>query len=131
MSYRPRLLTLGLAGLLLAGCGPAGPPTYEVSGTVTWNGQPLPAGDIIFQPVDGTVAPDPGKIRQGQFRFRAKAGLKKVVIYATRAGKYDSVMQSYEREAYLPARYNTHTELTAVVTPGGANHFDFPLEGKP
>jgi hypothetical protein len=129
MTYRPRLLRLTLAGLFLAGCGPSGPPTYEVSGTVTWNGQPLPAGDITFEPVDPSVTPDHGKIRKGQFQLRAKAGAKKVVIIATRPGKYSSVVQSYEREAYLPARYNTHTELTAEVKPDGVNRFDFPLEG--
>ena len=41
---------LVLVGLSLAGCGRSGPPRYELSGTVTYGGQPLPAGVIFFDP---------------------------------------------------------------------------------
>jgi hypothetical protein len=43
----PGLAVLG--GLLLAGCG-RGPTLYHVSGRVTYDGQPLPAGVIYFDP---------------------------------------------------------------------------------
>ena len=43
----PGLAVLG--GLLLAGCG-RGPTLYQVSGRVTYDGQPLPAGVIYFDP---------------------------------------------------------------------------------
>ena len=36
--------------LLLAGCGEAGPARYDVSGSVTYDGKPLPAGRISFEP---------------------------------------------------------------------------------
>jgi hypothetical protein len=47
-----------LAGLL-AGCAPRGPALYDVSGTVTYDGKPLPAGQVYFEPdaakgTDGT-----------------------------------------------------------------------------
>ena len=49
-SYRPfSLLGMVLAGPLLAGCG-GGPEFYTVSGTVTFRGAPLPAGEIRFAP---------------------------------------------------------------------------------
>lgn len=45
-------LLLGLA--CLNGCGGAdGPPRFQVSGSVTHAGQPVPAGSIMFQP-DGS-----------------------------------------------------------------------------
>lgn len=36
--------------ITLAGCGPSGPKTYSISGSVTYNGQPVPSGSIIFTP---------------------------------------------------------------------------------
>ena len=41
-----------LLAMTLAGCsgGPAPPPTVQVSGTVTYNGQPLTSGQVLFQP---------------------------------------------------------------------------------
>jgi hypothetical protein len=38
------------AMMFLTGCGESGPPRYHVSGTVTYKGQPVPVGSIIFQP---------------------------------------------------------------------------------
>ena len=43
-------LGLVAALLLAAGCGEAGPARYHVSGKVTFNGQPVPAGQIVFEP---------------------------------------------------------------------------------
>jgi hypothetical protein len=117
---------------LMAGCGPSGPRTYEVSGTVTWNGKPLPQGDIVFLPVDGAVAPDAGKIVDGRFTFRARAGKKRVEIHASRAeGPVDPVMKTAPRKSYIPPRYNAHSILQAEVTPGGENRYAFELTDKP
>jgi len=41
----PLFLTTGLAALVLAGCGG---PRGTVSGQVKYNGQPLPAGEVVF-----------------------------------------------------------------------------------
>ena len=43
-----RLLLLSL--LLLVGCGGSDRTLYHVEGTVTFDGQPVPAGTIIFEP---------------------------------------------------------------------------------
>lgn len=41
------MLALGL----LAGCGgPAGPARYDVEGVVTYDGKPVPAGRVVFEP---------------------------------------------------------------------------------
>ncbi len=36
--------------LYLTGCGESGPTRYGVSGTVTYKGEPVPYGDIVFEP---------------------------------------------------------------------------------
>jgi len=122
---------IGFALLITAGCEPAGPKDYPVSGTVTWNGQPLPEGDVLFTAAQGIETPDPGKVVDGKFTFRAKEGQKKVEIRATREeGAPDSVMGAPMRRQYLPARYNDATTLTAEVTPAGPNEFRFELMDK-
>ena len=55
MSYMQRL---GLVAVItgtsfLGGCGEAEPARYNVSGKVTYKGQPLPAGIIFFDPDAG------------------------------------------------------------------------------
>jgi hypothetical protein len=95
---------------------------------VTWEGEPLPEGDIIFAPADGAGVPDAGKISAGRFAFRAAPGAKRVEIYAHReVGPPDPVMGQARRESYIPPRYNDQSILTAEVGPGGEDHFRFDL----
>lgn len=57
------LAVLGLS--CLAGCGGSGdPPTVPISGTVTYKGEPIKAGQVRFTPVDPkTTRPAEGKIQ--------------------------------------------------------------------
>src|SRR5262245_247161 len=45
----PARLLLGIGLALLAGCG-GGPKRLHLSGQVLYNGQPVPAGEIYFDP---------------------------------------------------------------------------------
>ena len=42
--------TVVLGLLALSGCGPGAERLYRVSGTVTYGGQPIPKGNIFFDP---------------------------------------------------------------------------------
>lgn len=44
------LLLLGSACLVMLGCAEQGPQRYDISGTVTYKGQPIPAGTVQFVP---------------------------------------------------------------------------------
>lgn len=126
----PSALALLVAFLLAAGCGPSKPETVPVSGTVTWNGQALSQGSILFAPEDGKGVPDPGDIKDGRYQLQAKTGKKKVEIRATReSGKVDPAMGAAPREQYIPAEYNEKTTLRADVKSGEKNEFNFPLAG--
>jgi len=49
----PRFVCLALAACGLAivvGCGEEGPTRYQLSGKVTYGGQPIPAGSVTFIP---------------------------------------------------------------------------------
>jgi hypothetical protein len=127
ISWLARVCCLA-AALALAGCGRSGPRTYPVSGTVTFNGSPLPDGSIVFMPVDSHVAADAGTIHDGRFTFEAKEGKKRVEIRAVReVGEVIKEMGVRARQSYVPARYNSETTLSAEVVPKGKNEFTFDL----
>src|SRR5262249_48970193 len=124
-----RCLVAGLIALTLPACTSNAPKTYKVTGTVTWNNQAMPEGDIIFTPVEGNLTPDPGKISNGTFTVMVKAGKKKVQIFASReSDKVDPAMGAKRREMYVPERYNAKTTLERDVTPDGENNFTFDLK---
>ena len=127
------LLSLAIIACLLTGCGSDGPPRYQVTGEVTFDGQPVTDGQIIFTPKDSDLGPDAGIIKDGKFSFLSKEGDKKVSIEASRKvpGKMQSDFKGGEVpvfEAYIPAKYNKQTTLEATVTDVAAdNKFEFDL----
>jgi hypothetical protein len=101
-----------------------------VTGNVTWEGAPLPAGDIILTPTNGGI-PDAGKIKDGDYELLATEGAKQVAIIAVReVGPIDPSMGMARRENYIPTRYNDDTTLTLNVSSSEANAFDFALTEK-
>ena len=123
-----------LGALLLLGCD-GKPSTYPVSGTVTFDGDPLPDGDILFVDADNKVGPDAGKIKDGKFECKAKAGKKNVQIRATRlekpkGGATGAMGETELPVDYIPEKYNIKTELQADVTSGGPNKYEFKLLSK-
>src|SRR5690242_9393536 len=85
----------------LTGCSGNGPELIPITGTVTFDGQPIPTGNITLMAADGKIAPDAGNILNGQFTFSAKAGLKRVEIQAERLGAPDPEMKSPNRFQYI------------------------------
>jgi hypothetical protein len=119
-------LALLLTALGMSGCSRS--DMVEVSGNVTFNGAPVPHGEIIFFSSDPSIAPAAGKIAEGDYRFMSRPGVMRVEIQAARStGKHDPVDGFLISELYIPARYNTASELSADVTLDGENRFDFPL----
>lgn len=120
------LFGVGLASL--AGCGGSGPKTYTVMGTAAWEGKPIPEGQIIFVPVEASLVPDAGPIKDGRFELQVKPGKMQVQIHADReTGPKDPIMGVAPRQSYIPAKYNHQTTLTAEVTPDLKNEFTFHL----
>jgi hypothetical protein len=112
--------------MLYAGCSQ--PDMVEVSGTATWEGQPMPSGEIVFHPTDRAIPPAAGKIVDGEFKFFSKPGTMRVEIDAARkTGERDPIEGFEITELYIPAKYNRSSELKAEVTLDGENHFDFAL----
>ena len=125
-------ITIILTLLSIAGCrGDDGPTRYQVSGTVTADGEPVKKGYIVFQPADPGGRADGAPIEAGRYDLRATPGRKKVEIRAMRtSGKIDANLGQPLEENFLPAKYNTKTELTAEVTASGPTRFDFSLSSR-
>ena len=130
-------MLLGTA--LLAGCGAARNELdrQAVSGTVTCDGKPIPAGAILFEPdtyQSGTATG--ATIRDGSFSIQSRQGpvpgSYRVRIYMSlgiqapqSAGKINR--SSRPMVEFLPEHYNSKSELHALVSGRAANRFRFVL----
>jgi hypothetical protein len=130
--FAGRMLLPGVLAVVPAGCS----NTYEVTGTVRLDGQPIEKGSITFVPADGKGVTAGSEIKDGKYTVsKVSTGTRLVQIrYPKVAGKktlYDtpaSPTRDLFREV-LPPKYNDRTELRFEVHPG-ANEKDWELSLK-
>ena len=102
-----------------------------VTGTVNYEGGPLENGMIRFRPIQRTQAPSSGaQIVDGKYTADSHggvvAGTYRIEIEAYRIDPaYDgpppgplSRDRDPPRQQYLPARYNTNSDLRLTIEPG-------------
>lgn len=130
-------LFAGLTTLALAGCG-ASQGGNIVSGQVTFDGQPLANGQIVFEP-QGPGKMSIAQINNGSYRLPASFGLQagKYVVRITSLRPTGQKVKpaSYSQdqtpadvyEQFLPAKYNQSSELTINVDPSSGLKHDFAL----
>ncbi len=117
----------------LAGCGrSSGLDTHPVTGKVTFEGQAIQEGQIVFRSLGTDPRAFGGAIKDGQYRLDAVVGNMKVEVRASRLvpGKFDESNPGEKvpvGEMYIPAKYNSQSELTAEVK-AGKNEIDFELQ---
>jgi hypothetical protein len=134
--------TLAMSALVLcgslAGCGSG---SGEVSGTVRFNGKPLPFGTIQFLGQDGI--PCSGAIQSdGTFSVTVPAGQARVIIrcvdetrlshftsrMAGRHGRAASPMSAPGQDSLIPQRYSDwDTSRLTVLVQSGKTVQDFDL----
>jgi hypothetical protein len=126
-----RLSCLVIA-VVMTGCRSPSPRdrAYEVSGTVTFDGQPVPEGGITFKSDDKTLADDYAPIQNGVFKCLCSAGKKRVEIRGIREVPQpnDGVLRDPKFVEFIPAKYNTKTELTVEISIDDKNEFVFDLK---
>jgi hypothetical protein len=140
-SDRSSLSAVAIAVVLFAILGCNKEPRTAVSGTVTFDGQPLPAGQIVFEP---TSAGRLGiaQISNGAYNMPATqgptAGKYVVRITANRpsgrktktGGGRDTKALVDQHEQFIPGKYNEQSQLTTEVAGEGLIVRDFPLQSK-
>lgn len=132
------LLVVFASPVLLCGCGDSVPRGgAEVSGSVTYNGEPLPDGSVVFY--KGPETAGVGAISGGQYAVRKSANSA-----GMEPGTYQVVIESWEVEpnsvteegeiivqgkTRIPESYGdvTKSGLTATVDPGN-NVVNFDLK---
>ena len=128
--YGVRNIACVFIALMAFGCtGETELPVYPVAGTVSFNGQPVPEASIVFEDASG-LPPDAGSVLDGEFSLSVKAGKKIVRIRASRVieGKEDAGIPGTPlRVDYIPAKYNTNSELFVTVDAEDTNEFEFKL----
>ena len=111
------------------GCGPT---MSTVSGTVTFNGEPVAKGAISLFPSDGKGAPVGGLITDGRYSVSGVAPGEKLVqlsapiVAGTRKDDYGNVTQVAEE--LLPASWGRASRETITVT-AGAMTKNFEITG--
>jgi hypothetical protein len=114
----------------LVGCG-SGNNAVKVTGAVSYDGQPVEKGEIIFTPADGSGQSAASKIENGEYQCQVPPGTHKVRITAYREvpGQMDRSNPGVEVpvvEMYIPDQYNASTTLEVTVDSSKAKH-DFAL----
>jgi hypothetical protein len=128
-----------VVSFVAAGCG-GDARTRTVTGTVTYAGEPVEKGDIIFIPVDGTPGPSTGgDIEQGAYTVPAKKGPRAGGVYRV---EITSMVKSGRTipnpidpkgqpgDVYkntIPVTYNSQSVLRVTIEDKAESRHDFDL----
>lgn len=134
LSVRWLVLTLAVVGLFLtSGCSDG---KAKVTGSVTFDGQPVTSGVVTFVRKEGQLVREGAVITQGSFQAVLAPGTYQVElngqkVSGTRKQKgFDGKDEVLEiTEELFPDRYNLKTELVAEIKPG-QNTLKFETKAK-
>jgi len=133
----PRVMLAALCVCLLGGCGGGdGPTTYQLSGKVTYNGQPVPVGTVTLSPnvaqgnsgpgaaagiKDGSFSTEPGKGHVGGPYLIQVTGFDGVPVPGGEGGMDPmgkELFPPYEMSVDLP-KENHEIEIAVPAGGGG------------
>jgi len=125
------VILLGITSFCCGGCGERGPARYQLSGTVTFAGQPIKAGMIVFEPNAGTTGPgESARIVDG--RYQTPKGLVPGVMKATIQG-CDGIPYEVPGEGINPNGKELFAPYATTVTMPAEDFeqsFDVPAAGR-
>lgn len=116
---------------LVVGCGGGNGDMQPVTGTVTFDGQPIESGRILFRETGGPQRAFSAEITNGKYATETSTGAMRVEVIASRLvpGKFDESNPGEKvpmGEMYIPEKYNSRSELTIDIQPG-ENTVNFDL----
>lgn len=121
-----------VAAACFSGCGDKGPDRAIVSGTVTYKGEPISDGTILFTPMATSRAPSAGaSIVDGNYKIDGHGGVP-VGMHRINIEAYRNVSSTLRpgqpeprnysdgkvRQQYLPKTYNASSQLQITIEPG-------------
>lgn len=118
--------------LVALGHGCSGDSTHgKVKGTVTYQGEPVTEGQIVFRRTDNSVV-EGAIIKDGLFESNAPIGTCLVQITARKKVQAKANSSALEEDAfttvsYIPEKYNDKSTLSLEVK-SGSQTYDFLLE---
>jgi hypothetical protein len=115
-----------LATIIFCGCGRRGPERVVVSGSVTYNGKPIPEGTVRFLPPQSSSMPaTTAIIKDGAYQASGLGGVAvgtyKIEIEAFRQApeqKASPMVRDIPRVQYLPKRFNADSKMEITIEPG-------------
>jgi len=121
------VLVAGTALTLSALCGCSSERGYEevdVAGAATVDGEPIPAGSIMFISTDAQSPSGGGVIKDGRYVAKVPPGEKKVLIVGTKVVGQEPLYDTPDSptrdklQTLTPPAYNAEhlTPLTATIT---------------
>ena len=126
----PGLAAIAALSLSSMGCGSGGPARFDVSGDVTFQGRPIPAGQIIFDPDPrkGTDGPQGfAHIKNGHYDTRDEGARPVAGAHFVRIDGFDGVPAREMPQGHLIfPRYTTAVELDPSKT-----EYDFSVPSTP
>jgi len=102
-------------------------PTAPVKGSVTLDGEPMPAGEVQFE-IEGQP-PQIIPVTNGTFEGDALPGSNKVKIYVYET-QTDDMTGVESKVNILPEQYNLNSTLKADVPKEGATDLSFAVKSK-
>ena len=124
------LVLLGFVGCSSSSDRKGAAPAAKVTGTVTMDGKPLPAGELHFG-VPG-FAPTVLEVKDGKYEGEAPVGKNEVQLFIFTEGppvaRYGG--QRIKTNVAPPKYWGPKTALAATVTADGPNDFKFDLTSK-
>lgn len=122
--------TLLAVAMAVLGCSNE-PKLLEVTGAVTYAGQPVKSGSIRFESTATGKYSTEGFIADGRYKVKIKPGNFRVEVSSPRpkvapGGKTPPGPGEDEVVETIPAKYNTNSELKVEIGVGQLSH-DFTL----
>ncbi len=119
--FAATLLFIGCASLLSSGCGGGG--GSSVSGTVTFNGQPVEKGLISFYSADGKGTPVGGPISGGKYTVKnVPVGKAKVEVTSQTAPKASDSMGDSVKEGKEGKKASSKDDILPTDEGNGQFH---------
>src|SRR5262245_46646446 len=125
----------------VSGCGgTSGPARHEITGRVTFKGDPVEEGIISFEPMDGQGSKDGATIVNGDYRIPKDKGLftgkyrVSIIIGDGSVGAGNASPDAPPRRRVAnpgkeraPPEFNKESTQVKEVTAAGPNKFDFAI----